>query len=186
MQAPLDLRDLEEAVSDEKLRSLQLLAGAMAFAPLVYLAFGYYFSRTAPVPAKAPDIIVIECLVLVEMILLFGASWLADWNLKRWKLATILERGIYIPKAGGVTVQSRGAIVAYLLRGHCIQRLAMIDAAALIGLFLSMVAGGFLRQDPIWLWALAPCPLATAVILVTFPTKERTQAVFERTLQGRP
>jgi hypothetical protein len=182
---PLNSSDFEASMTDSNLRAVRVLAFALAVSPIIYIGVGLMSAWDAPVPAQGPGPIFMGVLGILGLAQVLFATWFADRGISKRDLTSVFEQGLRLPKSGGI-ITDRGEIVAALLRGHSLMRMALIEAIAIYGLMLCFMAQGLLRQEPIWLLTLAPCVLATAILLITFPTKDRLLVVFRRTLEGRP
>jgi hypothetical protein len=183
-EAPYSLADLDAALTPAKLRVISVLGIAMGGAPFIYVVLGLFVSRAVPVPAQAPSMALVAALVWLGCLQFALAGRIADWSLRHLDLANALDHGLRQGKGG--VIQGRIPILQALLTKHVVLRLALVESVGVYGLLLSFLAGGLVRQDWRWASVLLMPVLAGAWALATFPGRSHLQAVFNRTLEGRP
>jgi hypothetical protein len=179
---PLSPSDYEAAMTVNVLKTMRVLAVAMAISPVIYVGVGISSSSTGS--ASAPDTIFLVLLASVALVLLLGSRWFADRYVLKRELGPLFDQGMKMPKSGKL-ITDRGEIIGILLRGRLMLQMVLYESIAILGLMVCFLAEGVVRRNPLWYISLVPCLLSTVLILAIFPTKENQRKVFERLLEGR-
>jgi len=163
-----------EALTPNDLKGMQVLIGAMPVGIVLFLLVVLFRTLIAPIdtPDAASDGSTVTMLSLVHLIL-FGAAIVLAPILHRAQLRKVVDGGA---RGEELAVEAVGAV-----RQAAIVRLAVLEAPALFGLIICLLASKheLLSVQPIyWLNALSSL-IFILFAAMNFPTRERVEAIFD-------
>ena len=176
--------DLQKAVDNGLLRQLRLLTGALAAAPLIYAGMAYW-SVTQSVAPQFAEPIFVGMLCLVSMGSAGMAWWLPEWTLKRRDFRQLAEKGLLMPKGGGL-LTDKPAILGAIIRQYFLTRLAMVEAVAVYGLLVAFISAGSAHIQPLYYLTLLPCLAVSALFFTWMPDELSLRAFFEEKILKHP
>lgn len=178
-------RELQAALDTGLIRELRILVGALAIAPLIYLALGHHALSQAPSP-QFVDPAFATMLAIVAAVGLVFAWWLPDKKVAGLDFSVLAREGF---KAGNETkaIVEAPKMLKAIIQMHYLLRLALVESVAVYGLLLAFMSPGAGLADPRYYWVLAPCVAVPAYFaLFLWPTEERIRALFDSKILAHP
>lgn len=177
-QQPLALQDFQKLITPEYIRILQVIHGALAMGPVVFLVAvisTYSNALKQPAPDEVESVMWMSAVhVLFASIVYPLAQYLFDVRFRKEKREQFLEQANAMLSPG---LHSGAEKYLSMLRTAMIIRLALIEGVAFFGLTICVVAAtdGLLREQPVyWLNSLSSLVMI-GFVLVNFPTREHIE-----------
>jgi peptidoglycan/LPS O-acetylase OafA/YrhL len=179
--------DIKLAIEAGLLKRLRIIMGALGASALVYLVVALLQPPAIQVAVIHDEqtIKTFSSLLAGAAVVMLTLAWiLPNKKLKNTDWAAYFEKGMPLPKGGMLT--DRGQIVAQVITGYYIMRVALTEAVAIMGLTLFMyahfVCGNLEKTSPVYYLTLAPCPVIALLIWSWIPNEEKLNELFETKL----
>ncbi|MBL7960963.1 hypothetical protein JNL27_12070 [bacterium] len=188
------LSEFQTALTPQNIRMIQIIQGAIGLGVVMFMGvvLFVYSSQTMNVDARITndDYDLINILTLAHIMVAAGVYTVARVVFNLLLSSSVLRNGVTkVMKDGqGRIIENPAEKILVIIRSAMIVRLAMIEAPAIFGLVICLIAtfnGTILETPSIWLNAITACILIGFIIL-TFPNKERLEEIFNTRIAGTP
>ncbi|KAB2880588.1 ATP synthase F0 subunit C [bacterium] len=188
------LTEFQSALTPQNIRVIQIIQGAIGLGVVMFMGvvLFVYSSQTMNVDARITndDYDLINILTLAHIMIAAAVYTVARVVFNLLLSSSVLRNGVTkIMKDGqGRVIENPAEKMLAIIRSAMIVRLAMIEAPAIFGLVICLIAtfNGTIQETPsIWLNAITALILIGFVIL-TFPNKERVEEIFNSKISGTP
>ena len=176
----IKIEDFQKAVTPEKVRTLQILCGALGMGILLFsgVVLFLYFQGMAKAPLPKPDAFQLSTMLS----LVHGVAGISLLGMAFFLPLFILKQVLNqeAPEEAQLGQQCFGRIM-----GYYIMKMGILEGVALLGLvtcLLSSMNGVLYRESAYWLNLLTPF-LFWAILLTEFPTEKRILDLF---IKARP
>lgn len=186
------LSDFQSSLTPLALRTFQIIHGAIGLGVVMFLGVVLFVYSSQPANLGAnitkDDYDLIKILTLAHIMVAAGVYTVARVVFNLLLSSTALQGGVSkeMKDAQGRIISNPSEKILAMIRSALIIRLAMIEAPALFGLVICLIAtlnGTVFETPSIWLNASTSLILIGFVIL-TFPNKERLEEIFNTRFTG--
>lgn len=188
---PVSLPEFQQAVQGGTVRALQLIYAAIAGGVLLFACVVAWLAvaESSGEGAAPGQVELIQWMSLGHLVLAAAGFSLVGGVYDRMLIVARLEKTPATPVAAtqGKAVEQAARVEPYLavLRTAEIVRLAMLEAVALFGLVVLLLAAlqGVLQAEPVYWLNLLSTLFLLLFVALNFPTAERLEKVFREKLQ---
>jgi hypothetical protein len=188
------LSEFQSALTTPNIRVLQIIHGAIALGVIMFMGVVIFLFLTPtahPDPRELKDAYdLIKVLTLAHIMIAAGVYTVARVVFNLLLGASALQDGVAkeMKDAQGRAITNSGEKLLFIIRSALIVRLAMLEAPALFGLVICLLAvtnGTIYQTSLIWLNAVTALILI-GFVSITFPNKERLEEIFNSRIAGTP
>ena len=188
------LTQFQSALTAQNIRVFQIIHGTIALGVAAFMGVVFFLYSTQGATGDSRDLKdaydLIKVLTLAHIMLAAGVYTVARVIFNMLLGPSALQGGMIkeIKDTQGRIITNNGEKILAMMRTALIVRLAMLEAPALFGLVICLIAvtnGTIYQTSLIWLNAVTALILIGFVIL-TFPSKEKLEEIFNSRIAGTP
>lgn len=179
----IDPVEFQRALTSQVMLPLQVIHGAVAGSVIVFAAAVVFVASTTTPPADPQSVASLDLLMMIHGLVAVGcylsARMIFDRQLRKTYEPSSVQTGT------GVSPEEGAAHALQLLRTAVIIRLALIEAPAVIGLVICLVAAlqGVLTDYPRYWINAVPAIILIFFVAATFPTSDRLTSIMQKRIR---